>query len=1024
MKAGRPTTTTSADPTGQAVFNLLQSKLNKVTFKHGVIIDFVSSTHGYVVSSGDSGRLWCTVGGEGSFNPFGPKSISTYTLGSRVIYVQHSDNPFIGTIIGTDPSPLYSRENSVSDYLWPFLRSGVASDTAHQEPIESANRIGTLAGFPGGVDLPDLSGGRPVDATSAGEKGFLSETGVGIFTDSWHAGIRADEFTGVWTFYPNQLTRVSGLNLQLWSSVEERHDVDDEGELQKVTRKCVYPWENVGAWYWNQITEVRNIGASGQNAINYPWQLTQDGSGRTGLDSERYDTIPAARGYEFGGYLGQGGSDSVAAPLQFSYSHPLAKESLDSPIIAFTEQDPEQILQLTGLGLDYPVLDNTAYGFTEEGYLEGNVYPITNEDGTNELRFFPEEAAYKRVPPNNLREPTGFQPGLLTESKSLTGAYHLASAKRIIIAKRASLPTPRQRRRPEDPDGDKQIGLEGYAFSGNKQPPLPFGAPPSIKDWNNHKVVGELPTLTEGRSSAAIADILAYVFNWERLHPFAYHHRDWDVPEEGLAGSHLVNQAIPAFARLVCAQHLADPPPVKLDIDHRYGEVDYYPTEVVVALLDDGSYHVHDGYGNEFNCGPGGISLDSPGDINIRAGRNINMWAGHDLIMRARDSMDLTTSAHDIRMAARRNMQLVGGTSGCGGILLESQAVCPGYKFTDSVGEEVNTSGIMMIAPHSQIVGLADDVIMKTINGRIIMDSGEDGVIRHIAGYHHQVIHETAIQMFADGDEVQSANEFKNGSNSFGAATTVRGTVRATGNLAQATGGEATTIHNKNNYIVNDYGDKVLAAQSIPTEGLLAEFTLRTDEEYMTYDWSIWRPRWMTLAEESGQTLPVWEEPTVKSRIQEFEQFPFPGTALVAPDSMKISKPFLADPDRGWVGVPRRPVPDSVNPTYEEPIPPPVITMPLNNSYLVIVPNDNPCASVPECDSNNVPTPQPDTFEYQLQGGWGWPNEGKEGNINDLVREGYWPIEPPTPQPDQDGSFEGEMVSDGQFLAQEDNNDG
>lgn len=991
MHSGRKGTDPASDSFGTGVFNSLTDKYSETKLDSGVIVDFVSSCRTYQVLTGDRGYIWCGVGGYSANGPIGPRSLNTYPLGSRVLFRKHPDNPFVGTIESIDPVAIYSRENSISDYMWPVFRSGVFADIAHRQPIGRAVRFGELAGVVGGIDLHDMSEGKPVGATSAGEQGFISETGVGIYSDSWHAALRVDEQTGVWAFYPNQLLRVSGLNLQLWSSVEERSDIDDEGELQQVTRKCVYPWESYGLWYWNQITLLRELDASGQNAINFPWQLTQNGSGRASLDPELYDTISAARKYLFDGYLGQGGKESVAGPLQFAYSHPYAKEYLQNPIAAY--ETPSNPLWLP----------NTAYAIGEDGTVAAELDEYLEEGEEQTVPYLkPNDPDEVRVPPNNLTNPTGFQPGLFVENKQLTGAYHLASAKRIIIAKKASIPQPRQRRRPEDPDGDSRQGYGGYAPSGKGEPPDLHG--PADR-WAVHKVHGELPNMQEGRNAAAIADIMAYCFNWEALHPFAYHFNDWEVPEEGLAGSHLVNQAIPAFARLVCAQHLADPPQVKLDIDHRYGEVGYYPTEVVVALLDDGSYHVHDGYGNEFNCGPGGISLDSPADINIRAGRNINLWAGHDCVVRARDSVDVTTSAHDIRLASRRNTQIVAGTSGCGGILLESQAVCPGYKFTDSYGEEVNTSGIVMVAPHSQVVALSEDVVLKSLSGRIILDGGLDGTIRSIGKFHHQVIHETYVQMFTENNEVASANEFKKGSNSFGNNVTARGTIRATGGTGQATGSTATSIHSNNDKVIA-YGDKVLEAESVPAEALLAEFTMRTDEEYMTYDWYIWRPRWMTLAEESGQTLPKWEEPTVKSRVQEFEQYPFPGGAWVASDSMRISDPYLSNPDRGWVAVERRPHPNTVNAAYENPTPPPVTTASLQDNYLVVVPNDTNMGS---CGSNKVPTPPPSTFEAILQGGWGYPREGQEGNINALVTEGFWPYEivgPPSP-------FEGELVGGG-----------
>lgn len=999
QQAGTGQSELPSDPWSEAASNRQNPNQDQVGLEYGMVVDLAAGGHAYRVSLGDRGIIWCSVGGLASFGPYGQRPVDTIPVLSRVWVIRHPETRYIGMIVAVEPPATYNRSEHPSDQFWPFFRSGHQADYAHRAHVENSINLMVAARSSerwipspgadpfrprsdlsveepsGGLDFWDFSAGRPLDSTGVGERGFIAETGVGVFADSFHAALRVDEHTGVFAFYPNQLLRLAGHQFQEWTSVSEREEADDEGELYSVKRHWTYPWEAAGLWWWNQATRrypvppelargvpaFPSIDSGGQGVEDFPSEFTQNASGWAARESEVPDVLAAARRYEFGGYLGQIQHDTVVLPPQFRHFAPVAWLFRSKGASYLEDSHVAYLRDMFGL----IALPRTHYYFEDDGTI------LTDDDGAP---WEPPGAVFSA---HSLRTPVGYQPGVLVEHRTLTGALHLASAKRIFLLKRASLPVPRQRRRPEDPFGDQ--AHTGYSPSGLRAPPDMAGG---ANAWVRHAVSDQLAGLFGGRRTAAVADVIAYALNWERLHPFVYHVKDWEVPEEGLAGSPLVNQAMPRYAQLACTQHLADPPSVELDIDHRYRVASYYQTEAAVCLNDDGSVHIYDGYGFELRTGQGHAYLHTPGDLHLSSGRNIVLQAGHDLICRARDSIDLTAAQHDIRLAARVNMQAVAGTSGCGGILLESQAVCPSYAFQERYGEEVGSSGIVLIAPNSQIYGLARDIIWTSLAGDIVLDSGPAGTFRATAGRHQHVIHKSAVQIFPSSVRSRDkksfqpmvVNEYSAGTTLFGSPVWVNGDMHGPRTLSRPIQTSVSRL--------DRYGQQIMTEKNAPTEAMLAEFTYRTDEQYRTWDYSLWQPRWMQLAEESNQQLLVWDEPPVTSRIQGFTQLPYPGSAWNASYSLLSSPPYLTQPSRGWVALPRSDPAAISMYEYAGSVMPPPVNRSLSSGWLVVVPPD---PSAKSCFDESTPEIDPRFFD-----GWGWLRRGLEGNMDAQVTVGTW----------------------------------
>ena len=903
-------------------------------WQYGVIVDALPGGYAYRVSAGSQSFLWCSPGGStGGFGVSGGRPLTTLVVGTPVWFVRHDETPSYGTIVQAEPHPSAHTANQPADTIWPFIRSGQRAEAAHQYPILVSQTLGSAGVTPvGNIDGADFSAGRPLDATAVGEWGVMMETGVGVFADPMQAYMRVDESTGVFMFYTDQVLRIAGQNFQQFTSLSETEHMEDEGELALMVRKTVYPWENRGLWRWNQITEGWESGPTlnhgylaGQGLqLNDPL-ATQSAVGTATSEPELFTQISAARGYEYAGYLGQGGTTLLAAPVQLGWAYPLVPAGARTVPVSWNSQF------LDGDGQPIPNM------FAPSGRLY-----VNNDPGPAEQQYV--------VPPND-RISGKAQPGLFEEHKTLAGGWHVRSATRIILAKRASIPTPRPLLRQEDPYGDSPLtGPSNYRASG-----LNNGV-------NEHFVRSGLTTPADGPPQRAtnLFDILSYAFNWENAHPFAYHSRDWSLAQEGAAGSNLVNTRVPNYLLLAAQQYLEAPTPATIDVDHRYGLTPIYENESSVCLLEDGTVLITDGWGSEIRMHSGNIDLRCAGDIAMHPGRNLIVWAGHDAIIKAHDCVDLTAANGDLRTKAERNSHHLAGNSGCGGFLFESKAVCPVYAFEDRTGESVISSGFTILAPNSEFLVMARDVALclevptdpEAPRGKITLDAKDDGHIRTFSKTFVSKfgLNGSRIHLFDGTDDgagepvagTPTANEFNavytylgNNLSVYGTGffwadlTTAAGlvagyhvsTVQATANSGLVTAYTNTVfledrtlaIESRYDYLANTLAPAVEAERAYPEGGDDAEFTHRTIAQYRTTGWTFWESRWHTMARDDSQVAVLWSEPEVVSLRSAQTTLPHPGGRWSQSSGYRGQDPGFTNFATGWVAINR----DTFRTTYE-----------------------------------------------------------------------------------------------------------
>lgn len=503
----------------------------------------------------------------------------------------------------------------------------------------------------------------------------------------------------------------------------------------------------------------------------------------------------------------------------------------------------------------------------------------------------------------NLLTAEDIYPGVFEEDLTLTGRYAVRSAHEIIFSKHIAIPAPKQVLRVEDPNGDTTSNYRAAGMQGSGP---------------QHLIAGEI-AIPEGPQAAEASQIRAagfldthmFVFEWAGNHPFHYHERDWYIPNE--ADLEYLNECsqpmfdIPAFSELACYHLLETPPAIPLHVDHRYGAVNYYPNHSYIALLADGGVVIGDGFGTEFKLANGSFWLTCPGDAVIAAGRDVINLAGYDLIMRAKNSFDITASNHDGRIVANRNLCLsaVGTT---GGIVIESFATTAGLA--DGTGEDMMVGGIVMKAPDSMISFCAPAIENRLTGSQekvYVIDTGPEGYIKFRSKYFERFMGPGggALDFWIDGDNaVQSGNEvWEDGSifnspivaidNILGAnCLMVRGDITSVaGHMASAQKqyhGKLGLIGAQGAQDAEDifityearaetfigYGSEQLEKlnERIDDYHLCdAEFTFRTPDQYRTNDFVMYEARWQQLARLAGAQLSTWEE------LEVAETMPYPG---------------------------------------------------------------------------------------------------------------------------------------------------
>jgi len=119
----------------------------------------------------------------------------------------------------------------------------------------------------------------------------------------------------------------------------------------------------------------------------------------------------------------------------------------------------------------------------------------------------------------------------------------------------------------------------------------------------------------------------------------------------------------------------------------------------------DGSIILRDNWGAEIVMSGGNITLNAAGNVYVRSGKSTVVLGGDDVIVKAKNSVDVTATDHDVRIKGDRNVQILaeGRKSKLGGILIESRSPRAGLGSGTYGGENAALGGIVIKAKDSAI---------------------------------------------------------------------------------------------------------------------------------------------------------------------------------------------------------------------------------------------------------------------------------------------------------------------------------
>jgi hypothetical protein len=354
-----------------------------------------------------------------------------------------------------------------------------------------------------------------------------------------------------------------------------------------------------------------------------------------------------------------------------------------------------------------------------------------------------------------------------------------------------------------------------------------------------------------------------------------------------------------------------------------------------VSLLEDGGVVIGDGYGAEIRMSAGCVVISAPGDVWLKGGRDVQTWAGNDAIIKANQSIDISSTQKHIRVKAERNLMLFGGNEdansdigggGRGGVLIESRSENTTYDF-EKCGDQVDFGGVVLRAPKSNVIGMGKNIYLRTgggdvEKGNITLDAskGADDIItksRNIYQFFDK--QGKAFQFFGTENNYRKTNMFgENFTLLCGPIGTESHFIAGGGILCRKSvlvseGHIITSEASRGKIFVGpcdedctkkiDEGiDKIAEAisETLPEagekidEGYLTQtwygekragndrvmeimgFSFRTDEDYKIQDFLLYEDRWQQLARLSGQEPQMWTETAVKSKICD-KTYPFPG---------------------------------------------------------------------------------------------------------------------------------------------------
>lgn len=226
------------------------------------------------------------------------------------------------------------------------------------------------------------------------------------------------------------------------------------------------------------------------------------------------------------------------------------------------------------------------------------------------------------------------------------GSMLLQSVAEIALERVCRIVTPVEKKRWDDPEGDKRADFEDFS----KDP---------LRTWK----------FIPGKVHHTVYQLREYARWLSGFHAYARFRQqseDWDVPTENSVPT-------PTWS---CEEQ------DKEAVFTGASSIDAY---AVIRIMRDGSIVLWDGAGSSVCLSHGDVSISSVRNTRIDAGGDVSITAGNSIFMKARDSVEITASTGSFITKARASWKAL---CELGSIWLKSDAVDPKHESVPAVGAD------------------------------------------------------------------------------------------------------------------------------------------------------------------------------------------------------------------------------------------------------------------------------------------------------------------------------------------------
>lgn len=314
--------------------------------------------------------------------------------------------------------------------------------------------------------------------------------------------------------------------------------------------------------------------------------------------------------------------------------------------------------------------------------------------------------------------------GVFKRTVGTDGAYMIQSAKSISLVKDIMIPVPVEVYRPDDPRG-----------SGGKSEADEYKPP------NTRKGVVFKADAPYSRALHT-HDALAHQSNYLTNLPIQKHTKtegglDWDLKEiSELKFGEETGKSWDELKPISKGKFWADLPKIAtIKIDHKETKGTFFVSKSCIVMHEDGSIHLEDGYGGQISMRGGNIDISCPGTITTRPGNDMVSIVGRSISHIAGENIESAAMKGDVRIHGNRNVTILGGNDGRGGVLIESKSdqTHIGLTADDLEDPKDNTNaygGVWLKSRQGAVSVLGKQTYIGCDNdGLVVIDGNKEGTV-------------------------------------------------------------------------------------------------------------------------------------------------------------------------------------------------------------------------------------------------------------------------------------------------------